>query len=63
MTYAMMPDPESGMQDVFLRRDGRNKIIIHAEKSLTDDQMQDIYWVVLAMVRTGKRLKDLIGRE
>lgn len=61
MTYAMFTSSDSSTKEVILRRDGRNKIIVTTVNELSDDQMRDLYWTVLAMERTGKTLKELMN--
>lgn len=56
-TYAFMTE------ETVVRRDGRNKISILTHNPLTDDQMKDLYWVVLAMEKTGARLKDMFENK
>lgn len=63
MAYAMMTDSVNGVHEVILRRDGRNKIIVTTNKPVTDEQMSDLYWTVLIMTKTGKRLKDLVSQQ
>ena len=63
MAYAMFTSPVNGISEVTLVREGRHKIQITTEQPLSDDQMQDLYWVTLAMHKTGKRLKDLFKNE
>ena len=63
MAYAMMTDSVNGVHEVILRRDGRNKIIVTTNKPVTDEQMNDLYWTVLIMTKTGKRLKDLVSQQ
>ena len=58
-TYAFMTEPVSGVHEAVLRREGKNKIIVSTNHPLSDDQMKDLYWVILAMEKTGVRLKDL----
>lgn len=58
-TYAFMTESVNGVHDTVLRRDGKNKIIVSTNHPLSDDQMKDLYWVILAMEKTGVRLKDL----
>ena len=60
MAYAMFTNSENGTHDVILRREGRNQIMVTTEVPLTDDQMRDLYWIVLAMEKTGKTMKDLV---
>lgn len=57
--YAMMSESVNGVHKVVLRREQKNKIIVSTENKLNDDQMHDLYWVVLLMCTTGLRLKDL----
>jgi hypothetical protein len=64
MTYAFMTDPVNGSPaEVVLRRDGRTRIVVYTAKPLSDEQMQDLYWTVLAMHRTGLRIKDLFVKD
>ena len=63
MAYAIMTDSDNGVHEVILRRDGRNKIIVTTNKSVTDEQMNDLYWTILVMTQTGKRLKDLVSQQ
>lgn len=60
-TFAMLTESVNGVSELMLRREGRNKIIISCVKPLTDDQMRDLYWIALAMEKTGKNLKDLLS--
>ena len=60
MAYAMFTDSANGTHDVILRREGRNQIMVTTEVPLTDDQMRDLYWVVLYFEKTGKTMKDLV---
>ena len=69
-TYAIYSEPNSytSMQtspisEVCLHREGMNKIVISTLNPLDDDQMSDIYWIVSAMQKTGKRLKDMFGGQ
>lgn len=62
-TYAFMTEGKSGVYETMLRREGKNKIIVSTNNPLSDDQMQDLYWVILAMEKTGKRLKELFKEE
>ena len=62
MTYAMMTSSVNGVSDVVVRRDGEKKIVIRTDNTLTDDQMRDLYWVALLMSKTGKKLKELMGK-
>ena len=62
-TYAFMTEPVCGVHEVVLRREGKNKIIVSTNNPLSDDQMQDLYWIILAMEKTGARLKDLYETE
>lgn len=38
-----------------------NEIVIQTARPLTDQQVQDLYWVVLGMSKTGRPLTDLIS--
>ena len=60
MKYAMMSSPVSDVYQTILRREGRKKIIVSTANEMSDEQMEELYWIVLAMSNTGKRLKDLI---
>lgn len=51
---------ESGApSDVLIRRDGMTKLVVSTSNALTDDQMEDLYWIVLLMNKTGMSLKEL----
>lgn len=56
MAYAMFTDSKE--KEVTLIRESKRKISIITEVPLNDDQMHDLYWIVLLMEKTGKRLKD-----
>lgn len=62
MAYAMFTEPRNGVVDVTIRRETKNKIMVTTENPLTDDQMRDLYWIVLAMSRSGMRLKDMLNK-
>jgi len=68
MTFAIYATPNvtvgnttCQVSEVSVRRDGENKIVIFTRTPLTDDQMQDLYWLSYAMEKTGKTMKDLIA--
>lgn len=63
MAYAMFTESVNGTHDVILRREGRNQIMVTTEVPLTDDQMRDLYWVVLYFEKTGKTMKDLVRSD
>lgn len=63
MNYAVMTSPVENVYQIILRREGRKKIIVSTANELSDEQMEDLYWIVLAMSSAGKRLKDLIKSE
>lgn len=61
MTFSMYTEPVNGVSDVTLIRHSKHKIeITTAEKPLDDDQMRDLYWIVLLMLKTGKTMKDML---
>ena len=70
MTYAMFTSPNTygenttnKIAEVSLRRETENKIILNTVKRLSDEQMQDLYWVVLLMEKTGLSLKEILKGE
>lgn len=63
MTYAMMTESVNGAHEVVLRRESHNKIIVSTLKDLSDKQMQDLYWVILLMQRSGLTLKEILGSQ
>lgn len=60
MTFALTTEPVNGVVDVTLRRDSKTRIIISTSHELDDNQMQDLYWITLAMFRTGKTFTELM---
>ena len=60
-TFAFMSEPVNGVSDVTVRRESQNSVVIRTKLPLEDDQLKDLYWITLAMMNTGMRLKDLIG--
>ena len=60
-TFAFMSEPVNGVSDVTVRRESRESVVIRTKLPLEDDQLRDLYWITLAMMNTGMRLKDLIG--
>lgn len=63
MTYAMMTEQIGGVNECLVIREKKNRIAICTQNTLTDDQMRDLYWISLAMSRTGMTLKDIIRKE
>ena len=71
MTYAMYTQPTDYLStsthkvsDICLHREGANKIVVFTRTTLSDEQMQDLYWAVCAMEGTGKTLHELfISKE
>jgi len=68
MTFAMYTSPESytgnttpKVSEVCLHRQTETRLVIDTLVPLTDEQMSDLYWLTLLMMKTGKRMKDLIG--
>ena len=61
--YGMFTSPVNGVSDATIIREGYHKIKISTENTLTDDQVRDLYWLVLAMSNTGKTLKELFPYE
>ena len=59
MAYTMFTEPVNGVSELVLRREEPTKISITTDKPLTDDQMQDLFWAVLAMHKTGLTLHEL----
>ena len=60
-TFAFMSEPVNGVSDVTVRRESQDSVVIRTKLPLEDDQLKDLYWITLAMMNTGMRLKDLIG--
>ena len=59
MAYSMFTEPVNGVSELVLRREEPTKISITTDKPLTDEQMRDLYWAVLAMHKTGLTLHEL----
>lgn len=60
MTFALMQEPVNGVCGVLLRRETSNKICVATTEPLTDEQMQDLYWIVSLMHRTKLPLKEIM---
>lgn len=57
---SIMDKPVNGVSKVTLIRQGHNTIIITSLKPLNNEQMRNLYWIVLAMAETGKTFSELI---
>lgn len=44
---------------VSLIRDGEDRIIVNTETMLNDDQMQDLFWAAMIMMKSGKTLREI----
>ena len=60
MTFSMMTEPVNNVSEVVLIRKSKTKLEVSTLEPLNDDQMRDIYWVTLAMSRTGLTLGEMI---
>lgn len=52
--------PVNGVSKVTMARQGHNSIIITTQKRLNNEQMRNLYWIVLAMAETGKTFSEII---
>ena len=60
MASAWMTPIKNGQCEISVRRDGVNKIIVATQARLTDEQVEELFWIVSAMARSGKTLHELI---
>lgn len=60
MAGVWMTPCKNGQCEISVRRDGINKIIIGTQTPLNDEQAEELFWCVGAMLRSGKTLKDLL---
>ena len=57
---AIQDKPVNGVSKVSLIRQGHNSIVITSQKPLNNEQMRNLYWIVLAMAETGKTFSEII---
>ena len=62
MTGIWMTPCKNGQCELSVRRDGINKIVIATQTPLTDAQVEELFWCIGAMQRSGKTLKDLLKK-
>lgn len=60
MIGVWMAPCKNGQCELSVRRDGINKIVVASQTSLTDEQIEELFWCIEAMQRSGKTLKDLL---
>lgn len=62
---AGMFDPSVDMlhQDCMIVRTSQSNVSVYTKNPLTDEQMQDLYWLIAAMTRNNKRLKDFFPSD
>ena len=61
--FGMYADPMNDESEIIIIRTGMKKIGITTREPLSDEQVQDLYWIVMAMSKTGKRLGELFKKE
>ncbi len=61
MAFAMYSEPVNGASELSIVRESQNTLKIRTVNPLSDDQMEDIYWSVLLMMKTGKTLKEMLN--
>lgn len=61
MAYAFMSEPVNGESEIIIQRISKNAIKIQTHNSLTDEQVQELYWLVYAMEKLGKTMKELLN--
>lgn len=60
MTTAWFDSPVGGESSVSMIRSAKSKIIICTKEPMTDEQCQDLYYVIQLMVKKGKPLGDIL---
>lgn len=64
MSYAFYSQPVNGVSEVGVVRDGLNKISILTVEPLSDKQVEQIYWLVYIMMKTGKsNIQEILNAE
>lgn len=62
MAYAMYSKSDNNAVTTMLTRESKHSIKVRTVTPLTDDQMEDLYWVTELMVHSGKTLKEILDR-
>ena len=63
MAWVWMTPCKNGQCELSVRRDGINKIVIATQTPLTDTQVDELFWCIGAMQRSGKTLKVLLKEQ
>lgn len=61
--WGMDDTMQNGQCELSVRRDGINKIVIWTQTPLMDAQVDELFWCIGAMQRSGKTLKDLLKEQ
>lgn len=63
MASAFFSEPVNGVSNVMVYRTGRSSVAVSTQNALTDEQLEELYWIVAFMAETGKRLGEAIDHK
>lgn len=62
-TFGFYTEPVNGICELSIIRESKNKLRISTLTPLSDDQVRDLYWIILLMKKTGMNLKEILEKS